>query len=128
MAAVIGTYNYTYGAGDQPNRQIQFSRTGPGAGTIQAQVFVLNSGVVGNNTSTIPGGQISVEMESTSTKTNALALGRSLNPSQLLSALTLGQQDGVIGALDTRRIEVTNNVGGLGGLELVTSLNIFDPS
>lgn len=127
VVAVIGTCNYTYGASDQPNRQIQFSRTGLGAGTIQAQAFVLNAGIVGNYISTIPGGQISVEMESTSTKANALALGRALNPSQFLSTLTLPQQNAVIGALGTRRIEVTNDVGGLGGLELVTSINIFDP-
>lgn len=125
MAAVIGTYNYTYGAGDQPNRQIQFSRTGAGAGTIQAQVFVLNAGVVGNITSTVPGNQIDVEMESTSTKANALALGRALNPNQQLSNLTVLQQNALIGALGARRIEVSNE---LGGLELVESLTIFDPS
>ena len=134
MAAVIGTYNYTYGDVDQPNRQIQFSRTDLEAGTIQAQVFVLNAGVVGNITSTVPGNQIDVEMQSTSQKANAMMLARQTNtdfapiPDQKLSNLTVFQQNALIGSLGTRHISVSNAPGRPGGLELVTSLTISDPS
>jgi hypothetical protein len=41
MAAILGTYDYTYGAGNQPNRRIQFLRIGTRANTIRAEVFVL---------------------------------------------------------------------------------------
>lgn len=126
MAAVIGTYDYTYGAGNELNRQIQFSRTP--RNEIQARVFVLNAGVVGLNISTVPGDQITVEMESTSSKANALALGRAPNPDQVLSALTMPQQNQVIGALGNRRITVGNDVNKPGNFESVTKLTIFDPS
>lgn len=128
MAAVIGTYNYTYGAGAQQNRQIQFSRTGAGANTIQAQVFVLNQGGgVGVPTSTVPGNQISVEMESTTTKANAFAIGRALNPDVLLTNLTTVQQDAIIQSFPNRKVEVVRGHGVPGGNEVVQRLNIYDP-
>jgi hypothetical protein len=54
---MIAIYDYTYGAGNQANRRIVFSR--PLAG-IRADVFILNDGVLGQLLATIPGQQISV--------------------------------------------------------------------
>lgn len=127
MTAVIGTYNYTYGAGYQQNRQIQFSRAGAGANTIQARVFVLNQdGGVGALTSTVPGNQISVEMENNTQKAHRMMLARAqlqdFNPlpDKLLSNLSSNQQDGVMQSLTSRSIHPDVP----GGHEVVTSLVI----
>ena len=114
MAGIIGTYDYTYGNGTQVNRQIQFSRTGAGPATIQAQIFSFNGGIIGNLIGTIQGNQIDVEMQSTSQKANAMMLARASGqkytpiPDAKLSSLSLLQQNGVMGSLSTRRIEVDN--------------------
>lgn len=128
MEAPLGTYEYTYGAGNLPNRQIQFVRTGERADTIQAQVFVLNQdGSTGKRTSTVYGENIRVEMESTSSKASAYMLGRALHPNDLLSNLTLDQQNAIIDSFPDRKIEVRNSNGIPGGLEVVSKLTIIDP-
>lgn len=128
MAAVIGTYNYTYGAGAQSNRQIQFFRTGLAANTIQAQVFVLNQdGGVGVRTSIVSGDKINVEMESTTSKVNARVVGRALNPDILLTELNTAQQEGIMQAFPGRKIQVINDTGVGGGNEIVKRLSIYDP-
>lgn len=128
MATILGTYDYIYGAGNLPNRQIQFVRTGGRADEIQAQVFVLNqNGSIGNRTSTIYGENIRVEMESTTSKASAYMIGRKLQPTALLSHLTIDQQDAIIDSFPHRQIEVRNNMGQAGGFEVVTKLKIIDP-
>lgn len=134
MAVVIGTHNYTYGAGNQPNRQIQFSRTGVEPATIQAQVFVLAGGLIGTQTSTVPGTQINVEMEGTTQKMQRMMQARAqfqdFNPlpDQLLSNLTLAQQNGIMQSLANRSVEVANVPGVPGGQETVSSLKIVNPT
>ena len=128
MAAILGTYDYTYGAGNLPNRQIQFVRVGERADEIQAQVFVLNQdGSTGNRTSTVYGDNIRVEMESTSSKAAAYMVGRALQPNVLLSNLTIHQQNAMIDSFPDRQIEVSNSIGKAGGFEVVTKLKIIDP-
>lgn len=138
MAAVIGTYNYTYGAGAQSNRQIQFSRTGLAANTIQAQVFVLNQdGGVGVRTSIVSGDKINVEGESTTSKVNAMVVERALrnaraveknsNPDRLLTNLSTAEQDGIMQAFPGWKVQVTYNPGVAEGDEVIESLSIYDP-
>ena len=79
MVAPIGMYNYPYGGGNQLNRQIQFFRPG-GANTIRAEVHVLAGGVAGALISKVSGNQISVEMQSTSQKANAMMFERNGGP------------------------------------------------
>jgi hypothetical protein len=126
MAAVIASRNYTYGAGSTHNRQIQFSKTLSGA--FQAKVYVLQAGgALGALTSTVSGDNISVEVESTSTKLIAFRARRTLAPNLLLSKLTETQQKALMSSLASRGIEVMNGIGKPGGLEVVQRLNIFDP-
>jgi hypothetical protein len=132
MAAIIGTYNYTYGAGNEHNRQIQFSRVGPGANTIQAQVYVLNPGnVVGALTSVVPGANIEIEMENTAQKAGRMMLARAQNlpfndlPNEVLSNLTILPQDAIMYNLASRRISIANNHPLFAGAnEVVASLTI----
>ncbi len=129
MAAGVGTYNYTYGAGSQENRQIQFSTTAGGG--FQAQVYILlPTGNLGALLSTILGNQISVEKESTTEKAHLIATGQKASAHQLLSALAVTQQNAIIGSLTplgSRRIEV-RNTPIVPGNETPTSLHIFDPT
>jgi hypothetical protein len=128
MAAALGTYNYTYGVGNHANRQIQFVRPGAGAGTIQAQVFVLNPGpAVGALIATVPGNDINVEMASTTAKVAARTTGAVLMPDRALSTLTIAEQNALMGDLPNRKITVANDHLGAGGFETVESLEIFDP-
>lgn len=132
MAAVIGTYNYTYGTGAQQNREIRFSRTGVLANTIRAEVYVFGQGPgVGAPTCIVPGNQISVEMESTTQKMHRMMQARAQNqaysplPNELFSNLSSNQQDGVMQSIASRHISVTNSNPVIpGGHEVVTSLVI----
>ena len=85
----LARYNYTYGGGNEPNRQVQFSRTGIGPETIQARVVILAGNGAGAQISIVPGNQIKVEMESTTQKAHKWAQsGKSESlPKQLLSNL-----------------------------------------
>ncbi len=129
MAAGVGTYNYTYGAGSQENRQIQFSR--PAGGGLQARVYILNpAGNLGALLSTIPGTQISVEIENTTQKAHLLTTGQKASAHQTLSALSVTTQNAIIGSLaplGSRRIEV-RNTPIVPGNETPTNLHIFDPT
>lgn len=125
MGIVIGTYNYTYGAESEPNRQIQFARSGT---KLLASVYVLKAGKAGECVSSLSAEQVSVEMESTTTKASAIATGRVLKPNKLLSELGLYTQSALISALKSRSIEVSNGPSTGRGLETVTNLTIFDPS
>ena len=134
MAAVIGTYNYTYGAGNQHNRQIQFSRVGPGANTIQAQVYVLTPGnVVGALTSVVPGANIEIEMENTMEEARRRMLAHAQNlpfnpiANRVLSNLTILEQDAIMHNLANRVIAGDNNHPLVpGGNEVVASMTISE--
>jgi hypothetical protein len=103
----IGTYNYTYGSGNQPNRQVQFFRPGA-AKTIYAEVYVLNSRGE-------PGTQIS--------RVNKIFVGESV-PKSLQEHLKV-QQDAIMQSLAGREIKATNDTGiGIGGNEVITQLDI----
>ena len=125
MGIVIGICNYTYEAGSEPNRQIQFARSGT---TLLTKIYVLKAGKAGECVSSLSAEQVSVEMESTTTKANAIATGRVLQPDKLLSEFSLYAQSALISALKSRSIAVSNDPSDQGGLETVTRLTIFDPS
>ncbi len=136
MAGVIlQTYLYTYGAGDDPNRKIEFYRqTQSDPRTIQARISALHQGewILLND---LAGNRISVEMMSTTEKMQAMIRARDGHPVRnqpdaLLTNFPLESQSGILYQLDPengKRIEITNDVGGPRGFESVVQLNIFDP-
>lgn len=130
MAAGFGVYNYTYGAGSQENRQIQFSMTT--RGTFQAQVYILlPTGNLGAPLSIIQGDHINIEMENTTQKAHLLATGQKASTHQLLSSFSGAQQNAIIGSLaplGSRRIAVRNTPIFPGCTATPTSLLIFDPT
>jgi hypothetical protein len=125
MIGVIGTYNYTYGSDNQPNRGIRFSRIDT-ADTIHANVFVLNQdGTIGPRISIVPGDKIIVELECRSIKLLASRLNDPIAPDCALSSLNTSLQDVIMRTFEFRKIEV-NNSWIHRDYEVVQSLKICD--
>ena len=130
----LQTYYYNYGSSThQNNRRIEFVRTnGNDPQSIQSIAFALINGNW-QQTSVIPGNRINVEGMSTTDKVNETIQARSSNrapvikPDKLLKDFSIPQQNNILQTLNgNRRIEVMSAPGQI--CEIVTSLNIFDPT
>jgi hypothetical protein len=121
----IGTYDYAHGNTTAKNRRIVFSRIGTNAGTIQAEVYVLNLGIRGALVSTLSDSAITVEMEGTAAKLHALVSEKKseekLETNKPLSKLTYGQQDVLMQDLQSKYIEVVSAGDEVESLNIVSS-------
>ncbi len=126
----IAVFDYIFGGGYKENTRVQFHRDGS-PDTIRAKILVLHDGAVGRHIKSIPGNQINVEMESVSSKIQAFAAKRQLNPNQLLSNFSMDKQNHILDDLapnGARYIAPTNDRENAGGLEKVDSITITDSS
>lgn len=132
----IATYKYFYGSGTEPNREILFLRKNDSESeSIYALVRAYSSGEW-KKISEVAGGQINVDMMTTSEKVNALLAERQgaspqRNPAQKLSDLSFDIQKEILGNLEPKgawRIEVTNHFGEDPRFEKVVQLNLFNPT
>lgn len=126
--ATIGTYQYTYGAGQTPNREIEFRRS-PG-GTVTAYSWALSAmpphARVGHELAAIHASQIPVEMNSTTEKVRFATRPEALRPDTTLHAMTKDQQDALMHSLQpgqgTWKLEIRNALPSTGA----ASITIFN--
>jgi len=132
----ICKYRYTYGTGNQPNREIHFLRTENYPSMIEAHVFALNQ----DNKSiekicTVSGDYITVDPWSTSLKAQAMMRERITGIRQKrpvyksLSKMTIEESNAVLRSLSPKgkkKIKVESEPNGY--FERVVKINIFDPS
>ena len=132
---VLATYKYTYGAGSQPNRQIDFVETKDSQNGIQAIVKACTEGVW-TDISCLSGQEINVEMMSTSDKVRAFQQERAgggtwKTPDRTLAQMETQQQQAILSQLEPIgpwRIEITNGFGSDPRIEKVVHLNLFNSS
>ncbi|MCA9485793.1 MAG: hypothetical protein KDK71_02500 [Chlamydiia bacterium] len=137
MAATTGSvhrYEYTYGAGADINRRVDFIRPNATAKNVNVVVQGLFHGqwVELNR---LVGNQVIVEMESTTNRFQRMLAQRSgapvssPRPDQKLSALSISFQESVLQELGAkqRRLHVENMPGGNYGMETIQALKIIDP-
>jgi hypothetical protein len=126
MAGLVGTYNYTYygtyGTADTQNRQIQFVRSRVAPNSINARVFILSpQKVLGDQTCTVAGDQILVQLSSSFDSSTELKL----NPSRFLSQLSIEDQNEILSSFSQRSVIIISK-DNLGGYEEVTQVNIYN--
>ena len=123
----IATYDYTYGAGNVHNRQIQFCQID---GNIQANVYTLTAAGIAGDPTVVLGNNIKVEMESTTEKMNRVVVAKAQHqtfhprPDQFLNKLGIVQQTAVLQSLHpngSRRIEVQGDIRSAMSLNIHTS-------
>lgn len=132
-AALVSTYQYTYGAGNSPNRQIQFYGDGQ-------KVWGLVQGKSKNRLEEIGNineSQMFLEMASTSQKIEIMMQARanSIKPDypsdKNLEALLYEERLAVIRQLNPRgkyRVTMSNDIRSNPRFEMVTRLTFFDPN
>ncbi len=134
---MVTKYNYTFGAGSEPNRCIIFTRSDENdAGSIQAEVFTTAEGN-SISISKLSGSAINVEMMTNSDKIMGFQKRRrgemvTFIPDKKLSELTKDKQQEILKNLQPKggwRIEVTNNIGQKDPrFEQVVHLALFNPT
>lgn len=116
---MINVYNYASSSGE--NRQIQFFRGDNEK--IEAWVFDLNT-TPPNLLSIILSDKIDVEMKSTISKVEAVAIGRILNPNRKFSSFSEKIQNALIQILGSwRQITVEQDAKGI-----PETLRIYNPT
>lgn len=133
--AGVGDYQYTYGAGSEPNRRIDFFPTVDQKGVFaKVSAFAIANWV---EISRVYPENISIDMMSTTDKMQALMKARETNSyvdyqsSRKLSSFSLDEQMQYIQALEPKgpwRIEITNDIGANPQYENVIHLKLFNPS
>ncbi|NGX42202.1 MAG: hypothetical protein K940chlam7_00479 [Chlamydiae bacterium] len=136
---VLAKYEYPYGVRSDFNRIIEFMRkdnTNPNS--LYARVSTLGEDSP-RVISSVKAYRISVELETTSEKTDSLRrafLGVKPNSLKVktMNKMSVTEQDGICHKIRPNfhsgggyRIEITNDIGG-SGYEKVVQLNLFDPS
>jgi len=141
MAAdVLASYSYSYGGSESDfNRIINFKNKDGSPASLKAKVMTLSAQPV--KIASVPAHKISVELQSTTEKAQALMLAYSqVGVAHVLQVKTMDcmeihEQNSILSKVRPSfhkgsgyRIEITNDVGGPNGLETVVKLNLFDPS
>lgn len=135
MTVSLGKYSYTYGAGREPNREINFQRDGDEPKSIKAVISAQFNGrwsVI----SELCGSKINVEMMSTTDKMQALLARRkgidyTRKPDISIAELPGEKQEEILNSLEPKghwRIAITNGFGGNPRFEKVEQLSLFNPA
>lgn len=133
----ISAYQYTYGAGKEYNRTIEFFRKEQDDPTSLIAVIKGKCGGEWKEGTVLHAGKIEVELFSTTQKVEQMMKARQEGKDmpeftkQPISQLSVQQQDTILSSLQpvgSRRITICNEPGGLNGLESVVAMTVFDPS
>src|ERR1700676_1561586 len=139
MSLGIISYKYTYGAGNAPNRVIQFQRENESEPkTVFATIYALSAKIPAGKRkiSEILGNQINVEGMTTTQKMENLRaerLGQTYVeiPDKKLSELTAAEQVDRLSHLEPKglwRISIINDIGDTPFFEKVRSIVLFNPT
>jgi len=133
MAAIVSTYQYTYGAGNAPNRRIEFHQDGKKVwGIVQGQAYG-----VWKNIGKIDECNMTLEEASTTQKVQIMMDARkkfespNYPPDKRFDELDYDRRIQVIKNLEPNgpyRITISNNIGSNPYFESVEELTFFDPS
>lgn len=129
----VQNYYYMYGAGTQPNRMVSFNLDEKS--DFAASVSALSKNIW-KEISLLTGGQIEVEVMSTSAKMRVLMERRKgvitqLKPNKSFQELSLEEKKNLIDDLEPKgswRLEIVNGIGESPHFEKVKKITFFDPS
>ena len=133
---IIAHYFYTYGAGQDLNRRVEFFRKKEDDPTTLTARFKGDLKGTWKVTTELQAPHIEVEMENTTQKMRNLMAAKEKGFTTTVQKKTIDQiepktQDAILQSLvprGSRKLEIENDVGGLNGFERVKAITIFDPT